>query len=288
MPTLAPCFARRRVVPGAAVFALAIVPLAVAAQLGTVAPLPQPAADAPFSYALGLAVIDSPTYAGATGRAQKLRPLWSVRYGRFRISGARASGLLGSPTTEKGSGATADLIESARWTLGLGLRLDNGRSASDDPMLAGLPDIRRTLRARLSSNIKLGAGFSTSVSYSADLLGRDGGGQLGWGLGYAWAPWPQAAASVGVGANWADRRHMQTYFGITPAVAQATGRTAFAAGAGLVDVNAGIALRMPLRSNWAMVGGLSVSRLQGDAAASPLTHRPFGATASLALAWRSR
>ncbi len=45
--------------------------------------------------------------------------------------------------------------------------------------------------------MNLGGGFSTSLSYSADLLGRDGGGQLGWGLGYRWAPWPQASASVG-------------------------------------------------------------------------------------------
>ncbi len=277
-----------------------LLPLAAAAQ-GTAPPAAVPAAadiiepriieprtSEGLTYALGLAVIDAPTYAGAAGREQKLRPLWSLRYGRFRLSGARSSGLLGPPTAEKGSGASADLIDGTRWTLGLGLRFDNGRSSGDDPALAGLPDIRRTLRARLNSGLRLGGGFSTSLSYSADILGRDGGGQLGWGLGYGWAPWPTATATVGVGATWADRQHMQTYFGITPEAAQRSGRTAFTAGAGLLDLHAGMVLQVPLGSRWNLVGGLALSQLQGDAAASPLTRRPFGATASLALAWRSR
>lgn len=248
----------------------------------------EPTAGNGLRYALGLAVIDSPTYAGAAGREQKLRPLWSVRYGRFQISGARSSGLLGAPTTEKHSGASADLVETDRWSLGLGLRFDNGRSASDDPALAGLPDIRSTLRARLNGSLRLGGGFSTNLAYSADLLGRDGGGQVGWGLGYGWAPWLGAQASVGVGATWADKRHMQTYFGIAPDVALRTGRTAFTPGAGIVDVNAGAVLRVPLGERWSLSTGLALSQLQGHAADSPLTRKTFGATASVALAWRSR
>lgn len=249
---------------------------------------PAPVVGDGLRYALGLAVIDAPMYAGASGRELKLRPLWSVRYGRFRISGARSSGLLDAPTAQKQSGASADLIDGDRWKLNLGLRFDNGRQSSDDPALAGLPEIRRTLRGRVNGGLNLGGGFSTSLSYSADLLGRDGGGQLGWGLGYHWAPWPQASASVGVGANWADRRHMQTYFGVAPDVALRTGRTAYVADAGLVDVHAGATLQVPLRGRWTLVGGLALAQLQGDAAASPLTRRAFGATASLALAWRSR
>jgi outer membrane scaffolding protein for murein synthesis (MipA/OmpV family) len=267
----------------------ALIPLAAAAQ-STATPAGAEAEPPPagLTYALGLAVIDAPTYAGAAGREQKLRPLWSLRYGRFTVSGARSSGLLGAPSTERTSGATADLVRNDRWSLNLGLRLDNGRSSSDDPELAGLPDIRRTLRARLNANYRLGGGFSTNLGYSADLLGRDGGGQLGWGLGYGWAPWPTARASVGVGVNWGDKRYMQTHFGIAPDVALRTGRTAFTPGAGLTDMGVGVALRMPLGPRWSLTGGLGLSRLQGDAAASPLSRRDFGATASLALAWRSR
>jgi outer membrane protein len=273
--------------------AMLLLPLAVLAQQPASPPadpvdVVEPVAGRGLTYALGLAVIEAPTYAGGAGRELKLRPLWSVRYGRFRLSGARSSGLLGAPTAERGSGASADLVQTDRWSLGLGLRFDNGRQPDDDPALAGLPEIRQTLRGRLNGGLNLGGGFSTSLSYSADLLGRDGGGQLGWGLGYRWAPWPQARASVGVGATWADRQHMQTYFGIAPEVALRTGRAAFVPDAGLVDMHAGATLQVPLRSRWTLVGGLALAQLQGDAAASPLTHRAFGATASVALAWRSR
>lgn len=273
--------------------AMLLLPLAVLAQQPAPPPagpveVVEPVAGTGLTYALGLAVIDAPTYAGSAGRELKLRPLWSVRYGRFRLSGARSSGLLGAPTAERGSGASADLVETDRWSLGLGLRFDNGRQPGDDPALAGLPEIRQTLRGRLNGGLNLGGGFSTSLSYSADLLGRDGGGQLGWGLGYRWAPWPQARASVGVGATWADRQHMQTYFGIAPDVALRTGRAAHVPDAGLLDLHAGATLQVPLGSRWTLVGGLALAQLQGDAAASPLTHRAFGATASVALAWRSR
>lgn len=272
----------------AAVLVSCVLPLAAAAQSAESAESAEPPAGDGLRYALGLAVIDSPTYAGASGRAQKLRPLWSLRYGRFRLSGARSSGLLGAPTTEQASGASADLVDTPRWKLGLGLRLNSGRSAGDDPALAGLPEIQRTLRGRLSGSLNLGAGFSTSLSYSADLLGRGGGGQIGWGLGYGWAPWPAATMSVGMGATWADARHMRTHFGIAPDVALRTGRTAFVPDAGLLDVSAGVALRMPLGGRWTLMGGLAMSQLQGDAAASPLTRRPVGATALLAAAWASR
>ena len=267
-----------------------LLPLSAAAQTtpAAAADAAEPVAGSGLTYALGLAVIDAPTYAGGAGRELKLRPLWSVRYGRFRVSGARSSGLLGPITTEKHSGASADLVDNDRWKLNLGLRFDNGRQPGDDPALAGLPEIRSTLRGRLNAGLNLGGGLSTSLAYSADLLGRDGGGEVAWGPGYGWAPWPAAKASVGVGATWADQRHMRTYFGIAPDVAQRTGRPAYAAGAGLLELHAAALLQVPLGSRWTLAGGLSLSQLQGDAAASPLTYKSSGATASLALAWRSR
>lgn len=286
--------------PGALALGCLLVPWVALAQVGAAPPAsampphsaglgvePEPPAANRLTYALGLAVIDSPTYAGADGREQKLRLLWSVRHGRFRISGARSSGLMGA-STEKGSGASADLIDGDRFRLALGLRYDNGRSPGDDPALAGLPEIRSTLRGRLQARLDLGGGFGTSLSYSADLLGREGGGQLGWGLGYGWAPWPGSTATAGVGATWADARHMNTYFGIAPDVAARTGRAAYVPGAGLLDLSAGLGLRVPLGPRWVVISGLALTRLQGDAAASPLTRQAQGVTASVALAWLSK
>lgn len=237
-------------------------------------------------YALGGALIVAPSYAGGSGQQFKPRPLWAVRHGRFRISGARASGLLGV-AGDGGSGASADLVDRANWRLGASLRFDSGRSPGDDPVLEGLPVIRRTLRGRVYGQWHIGGGWNTSLGYSADLLGRGGGGIAGLALSYDWTPVPGLAASVNAGANWADGQHMRTYFGIAPEVAQATGRTAYVPSTGLMDLHAGVGLRMPLQGRWTLFGSLGVSQLQGDAAASPLTRRSQGVTAMMALAWRS-
>jgi len=257
----------------------------VAAQTATAVVEP-PKSDS-LTYALGGALVSGPTYAGSGGQELKARPLWALRYGRFRVSGSRASGLLAAPN-DGGSGASADLVETAHWRLGAALRVDNGRASSDDPALAGLPDVKRTLRGRVYGGVTLGGRWSGQLGYAHDLLGRGGGATANLGLGYGWTPWPGLEASVGAGLTLADRQYMSTYYGISPTVAAATGRPAFSPKAGLLDINGGIGLRAPLAGRWVIFGGVGMSQLQGDAATSPVTGRRSGVTASVALAWRSQ
>jgi len=229
------------------------------------APAP-PDGETRLTYALGAAVLAAPTYAGSGGQDVKLRPLWGVRYGRFRLSGAASR---------------------PDWKVGAALRFDTGRASSDDVALAGLPDVRRTLRGRVYASRDLGRGWLGQLGYSQDLLGRGGGDLANTGLVYSWAALPGLEASASAGLTWADGRHMRTYFGIEPAVALATGRSAYTPGAGLRDVHAGLGLRQPLGGRWVLWGGVAASQLVGQAADSPLTHQKTGYSASLALAWRS-
>jgi outer membrane scaffolding protein for murein synthesis (MipA/OmpV family) len=247
----------------------------------------EPLARDGFSYALGMSLAYSPTYAGSSGQELKPRVLWAMRYGRYRISGARASGLL-AVAGDAGSGASADLVDTQKLKIGASLRFDNGRSSGDDPALSGLPDIRRTLRGRFYGNLDLGHGWSGQAAYSQDLMGRGGGGLGNLGVGYSLATWNGVESSVHAGLTYADGQNMRTYFGISPEVAQATGRSAYEPRAGLRDVYTGVALRLPLAGRWTVFGGLGLSQLQGDAAASPLTGRKLNYAGSLALAWRSR
>ena len=239
-----------------------------------------------FRYALGAAAVVAPTYVGSSEQRLKLRPLWALRYGSLRLSGARASGLLDA-AGESGSGVSADLFSVANWRLGTSLRMDSGRSPGDDGVLKGLPAIRSTLRGRLVGSVKWGQGWSSSIGYSSDLLGRSGGGITGLAIAYDWALTPGIKASVAAGGNWADRQHMSTYFGISPEVATAIGRAAYPTSAGLMNLHTGIGLRMPVGGQWTVFGGGSVSQLQGEAAASPLTRSVRATSFSLALAWRS-
>lgn len=246
-----------------------------------------PPPDGRLTYALGGALIAAPTYAGGSSTDLKPRPLWALRYGRLRLSGARSSGLLARPG-DAGSGASADLIDEPRWRLGTSLRIDQGRNAGDDPALQGLPEIRRTLRGRLYASFDLAGRWSAGVGYGRDLLGRVGGGTANAGLAYALPLAPGIDATLDLGLNLADGRYMRTYYGVTPEVAAATGRTAFTPRAGVMDWHLGLSARAPMGGRWTLIGGLGLSRLQGDAAASPLTSTRTGATATVALAWRSR
>ena len=239
-----------------------------------------------FRYALGAAAVVAPNYVGGSGQQLKLRPLWALRYGSLRLSGARASGLLDA-AGESGSGVSADLFSGANWRLGTSLRMDSGRSPGDDGVLKGLPAIRSTLRGRLVGSVNWGKGWSSSIGYSSDLLGRSGGGITGLAVAYDWALTPGIRASVAGGGNWADRQHMSTYFGISPEVALATSRAAYPTSAGLMNLHTGFGLRMPLGGQWTAFGGAGVSQLQGEAAASPLTRSVRATSFSLALAWRS-
>lgn len=281
---------RRRAHPartGLLALAWAALPLPAAVWAQTATAVVDPPADGGVTYALGGALIAAPSYAGGSGTALKPRPLWALRYGRLRVSGARSSGLLARPG-DAGSGASADLIEEPTWRLGTSLRIDSGRSAGDDPVLAGLPEIRRTLRGRVYAAFDLGPRWGASVGYGRDLLGRVGGGTANVGVDYALRLYPGVETSLGLGASLADRSYMQTYFGIAPGVAAATGRSAYEPGGGLMELHLGLGARTQLQGRWTLFGGVGVSQLQGDAAASPLTTRRTGVTATLALAWRSR
>lgn len=284
-PRLTACAVASWALCGAAMGQSADAVSAAGAAGASAAAVPAKAA-AETEYALGLALVDRPSYAGSGSMQWKLRPLWTVKRGRFRLSGARSSGLLGRPG-EEGSGASAELVETPLWRAGASLGIDSGRSSADDPRLAGLPDIRRTLRAKLYAHRELGKEWGASVSVSQDLLGRDGGATVGWDLSHGRWLAPGLRGSVGAGLTWADGRYMRTQFGIAPDVAQRAGRTAFDAAAGVRDVHLGANLQWAISGAWFGFAGVGASRLMGDAADSPLTVRRNGSSMALGLAWRN-
>lgn len=243
-------------------------------------------ANAPVQYALGLAVVNRPAYAGSGSQQWKLRPLWTVKWGRYRLSGPRSSGLLGRPGDD-GSGASAELAEGAQWRLGASLGIDGGRRSSDDPRLAGLPDIPRTLRGKLYANRDLGSGWGISGSVSDD-LGRRGGGVLaGLDMGYGRALAPGVRASVGLGVGLADAQAMRSQFGIAPDAGLRAGRAAYVPGACVRDLHLGGTVQWAVSGAWFGFLGAGVTQLQGEAADSPLVARRTSGSLTFGLAWRN-
>lgn len=108
------------------------------------------------NYVLGAIVSSSPDYAGGAERSYGLRPAWALEYGRFRLSSSRGNALMGHGlTAQSESGASAMLAQSERFSLRASLRIDQGDDGSDSPRRRGLPEVRSTLRARLSTGYAL-------------------------------------------------------------------------------------------------------------------------------------
>ena len=241
----------------------------------------------PFNYVLGMAYGLSPSYAGSDERKARLRPVLALQYGRFRLSSSRGSSVLRHGLDARSSGASATLVERDRLNISASLRIDNGRSASEAVLLQGLPEVRSTLRGRLSMGYALTDRWSLSAGLSQDLLGRAGGAQLNTGLQYAFDLTPQTRVNFGVGAALGDGMFMRTQFGVPQSAAsQGSALAPFTPGGGLFSVDAGMGVMTALNRRWVAFGSISASQLRGDARRSPLTVRPNTYSATAGVAYR--
>src|SRR5450830_200243 len=211
-----------------------------------------------LSYLLGAGLRSSPNYSGAAGSRHRLSPVWLVSYGRFKLSTGGANALLG---------------------------FDNGRSASDDPRLSGLPDVRRTITGRLGLGLALGYGWAVGTGLTQDLLGRDAGSQVDASLSYTWQVSPRTRLVLGGGTSWGNGTYMNSHYGVP---AGASSLPAYQAGAGFYSRSIGVSFTSALTQQWLVYGGLGGTQLRGPARASPLTERPNGVSANLGVAYRYR
>lgn len=260
-----------------------VVTLAALLALGAQA---QSAEPSKWNYVLGASLSSSPEYAGADRHKTGLKPLWALQYGRWRFSTSGAGQVMGFGEEVQGPGASTELIRSDTLRLGLALRVDSGRRSKDSAQLQGLPDVQRTLRARLYGSYALAPEWLASAAWSQDLLGRHGGGILNLDLGYRLHLSRHTEWTAGGGITAGTARNQQSYFGITPEGSLASGLPVYSPGAGLRDVHAGIGFTHALSSRWILFGSAGVSRLLSDAAQSPLVHQRSGSMVGLGLAYR--
>ena len=264
---------------------------ALALACGTVQaqePAKPPAVDgASARYLLGTSLATQPEYDGARTRETKIKPLWAFKLGRVRISTSGASALLGFGQEEAGGGASTAFIDTAKLRLGVALRMDSGRTSSDASTTRGLPDVRRTLRARFYTNYSFTKDFNVGATVSQDLLGRRGGMTMGVDLGLRLYRSPTLEWTSGIGISAANGLNLRSYFGVPESAVAASGRPAYEPGAGLKDVNAGVSFIRPIDKHWLVFGSAGVSQLLGPVADSPLIERRFGSSASVGLAWRN-
>ncbi|MBV8619249.1 MAG: MipA/OmpV family protein [Curvibacter sp.] len=247
---------------------------------------PRPLPDDKLLYLVGAALRSSPTYAGAQDRNVRISPLWALSYGRYRLSTGGANALLGYGAALGGSGATATLVKHQDLQLNASLGLDGGRSASTDPRLAGLPDIRRTLTGRLGIGWSLTPAWSIGAGVTQDLLGRDSGTQIDTSLGYSWQATRHTRIVTGLTASFGDTIYMSSHFGVPLSAAGSSPLPAYQASAGLFNTAEGLGFTTTLTPHWLLYGGIGFAQLRGSARHSPITQRPDSVSASIGLAYR--
>lgn len=176
----------------------------------------------------------------------------------------------------RGLRARVDLASDPRFSIGpvIGARLD--RSDADGPV-GRLPDIDTAIEAggyvgyRFGGD-RLGQGsVQVELSVVHDISEVHDGLLATASASYMAIRKPDSFVSFDLQTTWADADYTQTYFGISPADAAASGLAAYDPGSGFRDVGAGISAGYYFSRSLGIVGRVGANYLIGDAADSPVT-----------------
>lgn len=206
------------------------------------------------SFAVGGSLWNLPTYPGSRRRDRFVLPAidWYAHNGMF-------------VSTDNGVGW--NLSRSKDWQAGFRLWPQFGRSRQDGP--PGVSSIGWRVQPQAFANLMLGevALLQSGVLYGA---GRDRNGlqvELGITSGI---PLGDSLIGVGLSTTWANAAYRDSYFGVSAADAQASGLTAFAAGAGMLDTALTLSGEHRFNAQWRISGQLVLSRFSATVARSPL------------------
>ena len=209
---------------------------------------------------VGLAVITGREYAGSDERRTRVLPGLDYQWRNGWFAG----------TT---NGIGFDFARRPDMNLGLRITADFGRDKSRSTALRGLGDVDPAPEVGAFFNYAplRALTFTSSLRYGS---GNDNKGMvLDLGavhsarLGEAWR------LGAGVAASYVNREYMQDYFGITPAQSAASGYRVYRPDAGWRALRASLPLSYRPAPRVAVTAATSLSRLQGDAADSPLARK---------------
>lgn len=238
--------------------------------LRNVPPAGPPAPPPPeWKITLGAGLSDAPRYEGAAANRLRAMPFIDAADGHFFASILRGVGY--------------NFSDDRTLEYGVRLALGHVRRTSSDPHLNGMTDIPYSVEGGLFLNKR----FAPWYVSSGLTTGKHGvHAELGSGIAL---PLSEAdRLRLGVNLNWADRRYNQTYFGVSPAEAAASGNvlTPYEAGAGVKDYAVSLNWAHNYTSQWFSTANASYKWLAGSARTSPLTLRATQPAVNFMLGYR--
>ena len=227
---------------------------------------PEPAQG--LSGRIGLGVATVPTYEGSPNRRTLAGPELTLSY-RSRDWG----------TVEFGQrGLIWNAVEAGRFRFALVAQFDPGRKDRDTSTLNPTPGDKRLAgmgNVQSSTEAGVGVGYGWVMLVARRSLSERGakGAQVDMSVEIPWSVSDRLGLRFALGATWANRDYMQTYFGVTAAQAQATSFAVYTPKSGLRKVEVSVGGEYALAPKWKLQANLSISRLGNVAAKSPLVGR---------------
>jgi outer membrane protein len=205
---------------------------------------------------VGLGAQVRPDFIGADGT--EVAPLWRVNVARgtneFKFSAPDYS--FGIP-----------LVSSGGFSFGPAANLASGRKNSDLDVPVG--KVKTTIEAGGFASYELPDSFYLRAEVLKGLGGHDG--VVGTvGADKIWRDGDRYVFSIGPRVLFSDSRYQRAFFGVTPAVALASGLPAYRPGGGIHGIAAASSVSYQFGPRWGLFGYGRYERLVGDAAKSPI------------------
>ena len=209
-----------------------------------------------------------------------------VRVGLVAIGGARYQGanearvmVVPGITVQMANGFFADPINglgiafNAMDNLQYGLRatVETGRSTQD--ALPGFDSIKARLNPGAFANYKIDDRLTLKSALRLGVGDGGKGGVLNLGAAYRIYQAGPVIVTLNGSVKYANSSYQQSYFGVSAAQSAASGLKAFQPSAGFNTAQLGVAAGFPLSERVYAFSGLSLQRLLGDAANSPITQK---------------
>jgi MipA family protein len=239
-------------------------------------------------FVIGMQGSVSPTYSGSDRIGYAVAPAARIVWRGYSISTssvARASSAAGSDRRAE-TGLTGPLYRTNEFAFGLGASINRGRDIGEEDARRGLKDIPGTLLGRMRMRYYFNPDMVLSVTLVGDLLGRQGGLELPIGLSWRRSLRPGLLLNTDVGLAFANARAMSNNYGIGPEEQAASGLPLYSPSAGLREISGSIGLVGEPSAHWVWIARLSLVKLMGPAADSPVVKQTFQPELLVGFAYR--